>query len=210
MQQPLDIKELVVLAVGWRWAVYSSRLCSGGSMTKEPVGVFPRREYHFPGGAVETRAALTSLSPHLSAGTMTLYLIFCAQILSYRGERREGGRRARRKRWKQRETEIEEGSCARAKCQEWIWERLHKAPLVLLSGVQHAESGIHACFRCWLLASHRALDLELHPAVSRWGWIVIFRFHVSVLVSSAVSHPADLQISLTFSESRAVSENTGE
>ena len=60
------------------------------------------------------RAALTSLSAHLSAGTMRLCLGLCDQILSYRDEWREerGEQRGGRGRWKQRETEIEEGSCA--------------------------------------------------------------------------------------------------
>ena len=89
-------------------------------MKKEPVGVFPRREYHFPGGAVETRAALTSLSPHLSAGTMTLYLGLCAQILSYQDEWREGETES-----SEREMETERngdrgGQLRRAECQEWI------------------------------------------------------------------------------------------
>lgn len=113
-----------------RWAVYLSHLCSGGSMKKEPVGVFPRREYHFPSGAVKTRAALTSLSLNLSAGTMTLYLGFCAQILSYRDEWREGARESRD--WN-REVEIEiegEGQLHWENCQEWIWEILHKAFLL--------------------------------------------------------------------------------
>lgn len=106
----LTLRSFICLLLG-AGEPFIRHICSG-SMMKEPVEVFPRCEYHFPGGSVETRAALTSLSPHLSAGTMTLYLSFYAQILSYQDEWREGKRRARRGRWKQRETEIEEGSCA--------------------------------------------------------------------------------------------------
>lgn len=100
---------------------------------------------------METRATLTSLSLHLSAGTMTLYLSFCAQILSYQDEWREGETESLKREMETERNGDRGGQLRWAKCQEWIRERLHKASLVLLSGVQHAESGIHACFRCWLL-----------------------------------------------------------
>lgn len=104
---------------------------------------------HFPGGAVETRAALTSLPPRLSAGTMTLYLqILCPDIeLSWQVS------------WK-RQMKTESSGDGGGQLR-WIWERLHKASLVRLSGVGllHAESGIHAGLRCWLLAWHTALNL---------------------------------------------------
>lgn len=89
-------------------------------MMKEPFGVFPRREYHFPGGAVETRAALTSLSPRLSAGTMTLYLGFCAQILSYQDEWREGVTESLKREMETERNGDRGGQLCWAECQEWI------------------------------------------------------------------------------------------
>lgn len=92
-----------------------------------------------------------------------------------------GGREKQRAwggRWKQRETEIEEGSCAGQNVRsgfESVYIRPHLCCSLecnMLNLVFTPASGV--AFSLW----HRALNLELHPVVSRRGW-VIFRDHLS-------------------------------
>lgn len=85
---PVDIEEFYVCLC--YSLVFVFAVTSGGRLMKEPLGVFSHGgNITFPAGAVETRAALTSLSRRLSAGTMSLYLSLCAQILNYREEQKE-------------------------------------------------------------------------------------------------------------------------
>lgn len=65
-----------------RNSIYLSHLCACVSAIKGLAGGFPSVNITFS-SAAETRAALNSLSPHLSAQRMVLNLGFCVQILSY-------------------------------------------------------------------------------------------------------------------------------
>lgn len=124
----------------WSRAIYLSHLSSAGpGFLTAWISLSPR--------LCGNEAALNLLSLHLSAWTMTLYLSFCTQILSYQGKSGKGtgfahinGNRAK---WRLKQ------QLWWAKCQQLYI--IYKASLWLLGRVQHVESGIHACFRCWLL-----------------------------------------------------------
>ena len=180
---------------------------SGGSPMKEPLGGFSHGvNITFPPALLENEGYLNLfVSAPFSGNNEFMPRPLWPDIeLSRRVEGGEGGAERREREMETERNGDRGGQLCRAECQRWIWERLHKASLVLLSGAQHAESGIHACFRCRLLASHRALNLE--SLVRRRGWIIGFRIYRRQLKGFLCPLSSSF---FKFSETKVVSEHRG-